>query len=160
WGRLAAHDMRRVETAAKPTLRAEPAKPSETLEEILRRRVSFLTDYQNAAYAQRFLETARAVETAEKTRARGRRGLAEAAGKSFFKLRAYKDEYEVARLYSDGEFLRQLDAQFAGDYKLQFNLAPPLWAPRDPATGEMRKRAYGSWVMPAFKLLAKLKDLR
>jgi indolepyruvate ferredoxin oxidoreductase len=66
----------------------------------------------------------------------------------------------VARLYTDGEFLKKLNAQFDGDYTLNFHLAPPLWAPRDPATGEMKKRAYGAWVMQTFKLLAKLKVLR
>ena len=160
WGRLAAHDIRRVEAAAKPTMLAEPPKPSETLEEIVRRRVNFLTDYQNAGYAQRYLDAVRAVEAAEKTRARGRRGFAEAVAKSLFKLMAYKDEYEVARLYSDGDFLKKLTAQFEGDYKLQFHLAPPLWAPRDPTTGEMKKRTYGAWAMTAFRLLAKLKGLR
>jgi len=160
WGRLGAHDLRRVEAAAKPTMASEPPKPSETLEEIIRRRVVFLTEYQDAAYAQRFVDLVRAVETAERTRARGRRGLAEAVAKSLFKLMAYKDEYEVARLYTDGEFQKKLQAQFEGDYKLQFHLAPPLWAPRDPATGEMKKRAYGAWVMRAFKLLARLKGLR
>ncbi len=160
WGRLAAHDIRRVEAAAKPTMVAEPPKPSETLEEIVRRRVGFLTDYQNAAYAQRYLETVRAVEAAEKSRARGHRGLAEAVAKSLFKLMTYKDEYEVARLYTDGEFQKKLTAQFEGDYKLKFHLAPPLWAPRDPNTGEMKKRTYGAWAMTAFRLLAKLKGLR
>jgi indolepyruvate ferredoxin oxidoreductase len=160
WGRLAAHDLRRVEAAAKPMMPNEAPKPSETLEEIVRRRVVFLTEYQDAGYAQRFVELVRAVETAERGRARGRRGLAEAVAKSLFKLMAYKDEYEVARLYTDGEFQRKLGAQFEGDYKLQFHLAPPLWAPRDPATGEMKKRAYGAWVLPAFRLLARLKRLR
>ena len=160
WGRLAAHDIRRVEAAAKPTMLAEPPKPSETLEEIIRQRVAFLTDYQNAAYAQRYVETVRAVEAAEKTRARGRRGLAEAVARSLFKLMAYKDEYEVARLYSDGSFQKKLAAQFEGDYKLKFHLAPPLWAPRDPVTGDMKKRTYGAWAMQAFKLLAGLKSLR
>ncbi|HXA70014.1 MAG TPA: indolepyruvate ferredoxin oxidoreductase family protein, partial [Stellaceae bacterium] len=160
WGRLAAHDLRRVEAAAKPMMPSEAPPPSETLEEIIRRRVVFLTEYQDAAYAQRFTELVRAVETAERTRARGRRGLAEAVAKSLFKLMAYKDEYEVARLYTDGEFQKKLSAQFEGDYKLQFHLAPPLWAPRDAATGEMKKRAYGAWVLQAFKLLARLKGLR
>jgi indolepyruvate ferredoxin oxidoreductase len=73
---------------------------------------------------------------------------------------AYKDEYEVARLYTDGEFLKKLTAQFEGDYKLKFHLAPPLWAPRDPTTGEMKKRVYGAWAMTAFRLMAKLKGLR
>jgi indolepyruvate ferredoxin oxidoreductase len=160
WGRLAAHDRRRVESAAKPMTPSEPPKPSETLEEIIRRRVNFLTEYQNAAYARRYADLVRSVETAERTRARGRRGLAEAMAKSLFKLMAYKDEYEVARLYTDGEFAKRLSAQFEGGYKLQFHLAPPLWAPRDPATGEMKKRAYGAWVMQAFKVLARLKGLR
>ena len=73
---------------------------------------------------------------------------------------AYKDEYEVARLYSDGEFLKKLGAQFEGDYKLTFHLAPPLFADRDPATGQLKKREYGAWMMPMFRLLASLKRLR
>jgi indolepyruvate ferredoxin oxidoreductase len=73
---------------------------------------------------------------------------------------AYKDEYEVARLYSDGEFQRKLEACFEGGYRLRFNLAPPLLSKRDPDTGELRKREYGPWVMKAFRLLAKLRFLR
>ena len=159
WGRLAAHDRRRVELAARPMMHEE-TRPAETLEEILRLRVEFLTAYQDAAYARAYAELVRAAESAERARAKGRSGLAEAVARSLFKLMAYKDEYEVARLYTDGEFERRLNAQFAGDFKLQFHLAPPLWAPRDPATGEMRKRAYGRWVFAAFKLLARLKGLR
>ena len=67
---------------------------------------------------------------------------------------AYKDEYEVARLYTDGDFLKKLGAQFEGDYKLSFHLAPPLFADRDPTTGELKKREYGAWMMTAFRLLA------
>jgi indolepyruvate ferredoxin oxidoreductase len=159
WGRLAAHDRARVESAAKPAL-PEIAKPAETLDEIVARRMTFLTDYQNAAYARRYGELVRAVAATEKARAKGRRGLTEAVAKSLFKLMAYKDEYEVARLYTDGEFMRKLRAQFDGGYKLKFHLAPPLWAPRDPVTGEMKKRTYGAWVMRAFKVLARLKGLR
>ncbi len=159
WGRLAAHDLARVQATAKPAM-SEAPKPAESFEEIVARRVGFLTAYQDAAYARRYGDLVRAVETAEKTRAKGRRGLAEAVARSLFKLMAYKDEYEVARLYTDGSFLKKLGAQFDGDFKLQFHLAPPLWAPRDPATGEMKKQAYGAWVMPAFRLLARLKGLR
>jgi indolepyruvate ferredoxin oxidoreductase len=73
---------------------------------------------------------------------------------------AYKDEYEVARLYSDGEFLKKLGSQFDGDYKLTFHLAPPLFADRDPETGQLKKREYGAWMMPLFGFLASLKRLR
>jgi indolepyruvate ferredoxin oxidoreductase len=73
---------------------------------------------------------------------------------------AYKDEYEVARLYTDGAFLKRLGEQFEGGYKLRFHLAPPLLAPRDPETGKLKKRRYGPWVFTAFKVLAKLRFLR
>jgi indolepyruvate ferredoxin oxidoreductase len=78
----------------------------------------------------------------------------------YYKLLAYKDEYEVARLYTDGNFRQTLAAQFEGDYRLEFHLAPPLLAERDPATGELKKRGYGPWVLRAFALLARLKRLR
>jgi indolepyruvate ferredoxin oxidoreductase len=73
---------------------------------------------------------------------------------------AYKDEYEVARLYADPAFRRSLEAQFEGDYRIEFNLAPPLFAKRDPATGHLIKRSYGPWLLPVFRALAKLKRLR
>src|SRR5262249_33498544 len=100
------------------------------------------------------------VEAAEKARARGCSGLALAVARNLFKLMAYKDEYEVARLYSDGTFLDELRRQFEGDFKIQYHLAPPLLATRDPATGELRKRAFGPWMMGAFRLLARLRALR
>jgi len=75
-------------------------------------------------------------------------------------LLAYKDEYEVARLYADPAFMQKIKSQFEGDYKLHFHLAPPLLAKRDPVTGELRKAEYGSWVFTAFKLLSKLRGLR
>nr|WP_240500229.1 DUF6537 domain-containing protein [Halioglobus japonicus] len=75
-------------------------------------------------------------------------------------MMAIKDEYEVARLYSDGEFQRKIEAQFEGDFELRFNMAPPLLAKRDPDTGDLQKQAYGPWMMKAFGLLAKLRGLR
>ena len=101
------------------------------------------------------------MRAAEKASAPGRAGLAEAVAKSLYKLMAYKDEYEVARLYTDGEFLKKLGAQFEGDYKLKFHLAPPLFAERDPDDRRScKKREYGAWMLPAFRLLATLKGLR
>jgi indolepyruvate ferredoxin oxidoreductase len=159
WGRLAAHNLAAVEAAAKPTLRVE--KPAAgTLQEIVARRVELLEAYQDRAYAERYRAFVDKVAKVEKAKAPGRHGLAEAVARSLYKLMAYKDEYEVARLYSDGEFLKKLAAQFEGDYKLTFHLAPPLFAERDPETGQLRKREYGAWVMPAFRFLASLKRLR
>ncbi|MBN9486805.1 MAG: indolepyruvate ferredoxin oxidoreductase family protein [Alphaproteobacteria bacterium] len=159
WGRLAAHNLSAVQTAAKPTLRVE--KPvARTLAEIMAKRVELLTAYQDAAYAARYSAYVDKVAKAEKEKARGRSGLAEAVAKSLYKLMAYKDEYEVARLYTDGEFLKKLGGQFEGDYKLTFHLAPPLFSDRDPTTGHLKKREYGAWVMPAFRLLASMKKLR
>jgi indolepyruvate ferredoxin oxidoreductase len=159
WGRLAAHDLAAVQVAAKPTLRVE--KPvARTLPEIVAKRVELLTAYQDKAYAERYSAFVDKVAKAEKEKAPGRRGLAEAVAKSLYKLMAYKDEYEVGRLYSDGEFLKKLGTQFEGDYKLTFHLAPPLFADRDPTTGQLKKREYGAWIMPMFRLLASLKRLR
>ncbi len=159
WGRLAAHNLAAVQAAAKPTLRIE--KPvARTLGDIVAKRVELLTAYQDKAYGARYAAFVDRVAKAEKAKAPGRHGLAEAVAKSLYKLMAYKDEYEVARLYSDGEFLKKLGTQFEGDYKLTFHLAPPLFAERDPATGQLKKREYGAWVMPMFRFLASLKRLR
>ncbi|MCH8213479.1 MAG: indolepyruvate ferredoxin oxidoreductase family protein, partial [Proteobacteria bacterium] len=86
--------------------------------------------------------------------------LAEAVARSYFKLLAYKDEYEVARLFTDGAFMERLRDTFEGDFKLTFHLAPPLAAQRDPVTGVPKKRQYGPWMMTAFKVLARCKGLR
>ena len=159
WGRLAAHNLAAVQTAAKPTLRVEKTV-ARSLPEIVAKRVELLTAYQDKAYAQRYSAFVDKVARIEKDKVRGRSSLAEAVAKSLYKLMAYKDEYEVARLYSDGEFLKKLGAQFEGDYKLSFHLAPPLFADRDPVTGQLKKQEFGAWMMPAFRLLASLKKLR
>ncbi|MCF5284211.1 indolepyruvate ferredoxin oxidoreductase family protein, partial [Pseudomonas syringae] len=86
--------------------------------------------------------------------------LTEAVAFNYFKLLAYKDEYEVARLYSNGEFTRQLQAQFEGDYRLEFHLAPSWLAKRDPHNGLPRKRSFGPWMLRAFDVLARFKFLR
>jgi len=100
------------------------------------------------------------VKQAESTRTKGLTGLSEAVARYYFKLLAYKDEYEVARLYADPAFVQKVKSQFEGDYKLHFHLAPPLFAKRDPVTGELRKAEYGTWVFMAFKLLSRLRGLR
>jgi indolepyruvate ferredoxin oxidoreductase len=159
WGRLAAHNLAAVQAAAKPTLRVEKTV-ARTLKEIVAKRVELLTAYQDKAYADRYSRFIERVSVVERERAKGRSGLPEAVAKSLYKLMAYKDEYEVARLYTDGEFLKKLGAQFEGDYKLSFHLAPPLFADRDPTTGELKKREYGAWMLTAFRFLGGFKRLR
>jgi indolepyruvate ferredoxin oxidoreductase len=159
YGRWAALDREAVERIATPEAAADE-RLSESVAEMVARRVAFLTDYQDAAYAERYRRLVRRAEAAEELRAPGHQGLAEAVARNFFKLMAYKDEYEVARLYTDGSFAKKLAQQFDGDFSLEFHLAPPLLTKRDPLTGHMKKRRYGPWMMTAFRLLAKLKFLR
>jgi indolepyruvate ferredoxin oxidoreductase len=123
------------------------------------RRVEFLTAYQNAAYAQRYSQLVERVRRVESDRLQSSQ-LAEAVARNYFKLLAYKDEYEVARLHSDPAFRARIASQFEGDYRLNFHLAPPLLARPDPATGRIRKMRFGAWVMPVFAGLSRLKFLR
>jgi indolepyruvate ferredoxin oxidoreductase len=165
WGRLAAHDRAAVERAVseiKGTGQKVAALPpiSRNLDEIVARRVELLTAYQDAAYAKRYEALVRRAAVAERERTPGMTGLAEAVARSYAKLLAYKDEYEVARLYADPAFLRALHRQFEGDYRLEFNLAPPAIAGRDAVTGHLKKRTFGVWMLPAFRVLAKFRVLR
>ena len=101
------------------------------------------------------------VKAAEAESVPGKSGLAEAVARYLFKLMAYKDEYEVARLYTDGAFMKQVAAEFGGEsLRFEFHLAPPLLARTDKATGEPKKISFGPWMLPAFGLLAKFKFLR
>jgi indolepyruvate ferredoxin oxidoreductase len=158
-GRLAAVDQKLVEQAAKPV---EPLAPAigQTLEELIQRRSAFLVDYQDQAYAAEYVEKIRLIEAAEREKGKGNTGLTEAAARYLFKLMAYKDEYEVARLYTSGDFEKKLKRQFEGDLTVTYHLAPPLLARRDPVTGHLIKREFGSWMFTAFKLLARFKHLR
>ncbi|HET7679327.1 MAG TPA: indolepyruvate ferredoxin oxidoreductase family protein [Xanthobacteraceae bacterium] len=162
WGRVAAADPAAVEALLRPQRdeSADDRRLSESFGEMVERRAAFLSDYQDAAYATRYRSLVERAKATEAAQAPGKCGFAEAVARYLFKLMAYKDEYEVARLYADGSFARQLKAEFEGDVRLEFHLAPPLFAPRDPATGLPRKLAFGGWVLPVFRALAKLKFLR
>jgi indolepyruvate ferredoxin oxidoreductase len=161
WGRRAAHDRPAVD---RIVAQADPEPESHhiatTLEDVVARRAAFLTDYQDAAYAARYRALVERVREAERERAAGLGGLTDAVARYYFKLLAYKDEYEVARLFTDGAFLKQIEAQFEGNYSLEFHLAPPLGSPRDRETGHLKKRRFGPWVLSAFRLLARMKRLR
>jgi indolepyruvate ferredoxin oxidoreductase len=101
-----------------------------------------------------------AARKAEAAAEPGSSDLTDAVAKNLFKLMAYKDEYEVARLYTDGSFADKLKTQFDGDFRMKFHLAPPLFARRDKVTGRPRKSEYGGWTIHLFRLLARLKFLR
>ncbi|MCW5620757.1 MAG: indolepyruvate ferredoxin oxidoreductase family protein [Burkholderiales bacterium] len=160
WGRRMAVDPAAVERMIAPKMPAAQAAPvAQTLDEMVQKRVAFLTAYQNAAYAQRYADLVARVRREEQSRAKGLSGLAEAVARYYFKLMAYKDEYEVARLYADPAFMEKLNAQFEGDFRLHFHLAPPLLAKRNDK-GELVKKEYGPWMFSAFKLLARLRFLR
>jgi indolepyruvate ferredoxin oxidoreductase len=157
WGRRAAIDPEGV-TRLVEARGTKKAAAAETEEQMHARHVAFLTAYQNAAYAARY---AGVVERVRKAEPVGRRQFSEAVARSLFKLMAYKDEYEVARLYTDGAFLAQLADTFDGDrLRLRFHLAPPILGRKDPVTGRPRKTTFGPWVLPLFRILARLKGLR
>jgi indolepyruvate ferredoxin oxidoreductase len=158
WGRRAAHQPEFV--GAIVDRAGEAAKPlAETLDDIVARRVEFLTAYQNAAYARRYAERIAGLRAAEAGAAPGSIAVTEAAARNLFKLMAIKDEYEVARLYTDGSFVRDLAKQFQTYDRLEFHLAPPILGRRD-ADGLPRKSSFGPWMMRGFGLLAALKGLR
>jgi indolepyruvate ferredoxin oxidoreductase len=161
WGRRAALDQASVEALAAPREPGTDARQvSRSLDEIIERRVAFLTGYQNAAYGARYRKLIARVRAAEAAIVPASQDLTEAAARYLFKLMAYKDEYEVARLYTDGSFAKQISASFDGDMRLEFHLAPPLFAKHDPVTGRPRKMNFGAWMMGAFGVLARFKFLR
>ncbi len=153
WGRHYAADPASIPVPGAP----EPV--ATTLAEIVARRRADLAAYQNEAYARSFEALVERARLAEAGLGRGE-ALAIAIAKSLHKLMAYKDEYEVARLYTDGRFLERVGAGFDGPVTLRFHMAPPLLSRRDPDTGRPVKRTFGPWLMPALRVLARMKGLR
>ena len=159
WGRHAAHDLRAVLAAAGLDAAFVPAEPA--LEEVIATRAAFLRDYQDEAWAARYRALVEKARAAEQTLGAAHGfALTDAVARSLFRLMSYKDEYEVARLYTEGSFRRALAHQFEGDYTLRFHLAPPLVAKRDVATGHLRKREFGPAMLKVFGVLAKFRRLR
>ncbi|RWG39703.1 MAG: indolepyruvate ferredoxin oxidoreductase family protein, partial [Mesorhizobium sp.] len=160
WGRRAAHQPDFVRgLVAQPGTAAQNAAVVETLDDIIARRVAFLTAYQNAAYATRYADRLAALRKAEARAMPGSTDVTEAAARNLFKLMAIKDEYEVARLYTDGSFAAELGKQFQSYDKLEFHLAPPMMGRRGK-DGKPRKSSFGPWMMDGFRLLAAIKGLR
>ena len=163
WGRRAACEPAAVEALIKPAPDAlsDARILSHSFEEMVARRVAYLTAFQDAAYAARYRRCVEEVKAVEAARAPGKSGLADAVGRYLFKLMAYKDEYEVARLYADESFAKQVRSELGGEHlRLYVHLAPPLLARADKVTGEPKKMTFGPWIFPLFRLLAKFKFLR
>jgi indolepyruvate ferredoxin oxidoreductase len=156
WGRRCAHDLASVQAQFAAAKVIEfVRKPS--LDETVKRRVEFLTGYQDADYAARYSAIVYRVQAAEAPL--GGTRLTGAVARNLFKLMAYKDEYEVARLHTDPAFLARLADQFEDGFKLKYHLAPPLLAAKN-AQGELVKKTYGGWMKSAFGVLARFKGLR
>lgn len=163
-GRLAAWRPEALQETFAPTPLAPAtatATAEDTLEDLMERNTGALTEYQSPAYARRYKKAISQIHEAERRLYPHRPPrLAMAAARSLYRLMAIKDEYEIARLYTNGDFRRQLDEQFEGDYRIQFHLAPPFLAPRDPHTGKPRKLTFGPWMETAMRGLAHGRRLR
>jgi indolepyruvate ferredoxin oxidoreductase len=160
WGRRAALEPDVVAGLAERALGRAGQAPSRDLDDVISRRVAFLTDYQDPAYAARYQALVEGVRIAERRAAPGQAALTDAVARNLFRLMAVKDEYEVARLFTDGSFERQLRNEFASWRRVDLHLAPPLIAARDAASGRPRKSTYGPWIMRVLRLLARLRRIR
>jgi len=158
WGRRAAHDREAVEKLVNPGQVVAFAKRS-SLDELIAKRVAFLIAYQNAAYAESYKAFVQKVRGVDESAGEKSLALTEAVARYLFKLMAYKDEYEVARLHTDSAFHAKINTLFEGDFKLHYHLAPPLWAKKNER-GELQKQKFGPAMLTAFKVLARLKGLR
>jgi len=160
-GREAAQNLEQVLKDVTPAQVVKiMSRPKETLDEMIERCTQELTAYQNRPYADAYLQLINRVRTAETKVEPGSERLTRKVAEQAYRLMAYKDEYEVARLYTDGRFLEKLKSQFEGNAKLTFHLAPPVVAKRDPVTGHLKKRPYRGWMLTAFKVMSKFKALR
>jgi indolepyruvate ferredoxin oxidoreductase len=163
YGRRAAVDPAALEALIAPASQEQndSLKLSQSFDETVERRVAYLTAYQGRRYARRYRDQVEKLRAAEAEKAPGQTALAEAVARYLFKLMAYKDEYEVARLYTDTSFIERVKSTFAGDnLRLEFHLAPPVLARTDAATGEPRKMSFGPWILSAFRVLKTFKFLR
>jgi indolepyruvate ferredoxin oxidoreductase len=158
WGRRAAHEGEAFAQRLSPgqVVTFTQRTPLDTL---IAQRVEFLTAYQNAAYAQSYQDFVQKVRAVDGSAGEKSLALTEAVARYLFKLMAYKDEYEVARLHSDRTFHNKISTMFEGDFKVSYHLAPPLLGQRNDK-GELQKQVFGPAMLSVFKLLARLKGLR
>ncbi|MDX1457073.1 MAG: DUF6537 domain-containing protein, partial [Marinobacter sp.] len=163
WGRRAAHDLDKVMTLAFPQQAPQPAGTPvqivETIDQLIERNKRHLTEYQNEALAKRYEALVRKVQRSVEAKVGNDPLLVRAVAEHYAKVLAYKDEYEVARLFSNGSLRKQLEEQFEGDIELEFNLAPPMLS-RGKNGERPRKLKFGPWMEKVFHILARFKSLR
>lgn len=159
-GRVAAHDFSRIEPLLASQKKVSANQDlSKTPEEAFQYRYNYLVDYQNKAYAEQYRTFVESIQAQEAKAGITTTEFSDAVAKSLFKLMTYKDEYEVARLYSLPSFKEKLNAQFEGNFSIRYKLAPPLLAKKD-SKGHLQKMEFGSYMGSVFKILAKCKGLR
>ncbi|MCF6197250.1 MAG: 2-oxoacid:acceptor oxidoreductase family protein, partial [Emcibacter sp.] len=157
WGRITASDMSVVENALPHPIKDDSSLTN--LKDIVEYRANFLTDYQDQKLADRYRAAVEKIRVLENSLGTRDTTLTLAVARNYFKLLAVKDEYEVARLYTNGAFERKIKQQFEGDFKIHFHMAPPLLARKD-SKGHLRKMEFGGWMFKALKLVARLRGLR
>ncbi len=160
WGRLACHDP--VEFDKRSSVPEPHTAPIDfnDVEQLIDHRCRHLARYQNEAYADRYRQTVSKFQAVDGRLGMRARHLTRAVADCYAKVLAYKDEYEVARLYCETEFWQQLDGQFEGDYRVHFHLAPPILARRDKHSGLLLKSEFGYWIRPLFSILRAMRFLR
>jgi len=156
WGCLAAVEPDYLEQQ----LDLRPLPDTASLNEVLGRHARYLEQYQNKAWAERYLQKVAEVRKAEGQLAEESTALSEAVAEQLFRLMAYKDEYEVARLFTETDFLKEIEETFSGDFKINFHLAPPLLNGKKDRSGRPKKRQFGPWMLKAMKLLARMRGMR
>ncbi|MCX7057603.1 MAG: indolepyruvate ferredoxin oxidoreductase family protein [Proteobacteria bacterium] len=160
WGRLAAEDLAYVQHVAFPAETVANSRPDETSADLIANRSTALVQYQNDAYAARYQSLVQRVADAELAVVGQHGPLLVAVARYYHKLLAYKDEYEVARLYADPAFIKRLNEEFEGNFKIEFNMAPPMVQRRNSTSGRYQKRKFGPWMLHFMRLLARFKFLR
>ncbi len=161
WGRRAAHDALAVESVIQNSQTVKTVKPKLTnLNDIVQHRMTLLEQYQNRGYALKYESIINKVRQTEHENCSGSSRFTQAVATNLYKVMAYKDEYEVARMMADSKFKEEIAGQFEGDYTLHFHMAPPLISRVDKTTGRPKKRELGAWAMHVFKWLRHLKFLR
>ena len=161
WGRRSAFDKNKVQKLL--SFNSDKFYENEkvfNLDKTIQNRAELLKNYQNKKYVKRYMKLVERVKTLENDRIPGSEELTKVVAQNYFKLLTYKDEYEVSRLYANGDFLKKLNKIFDGNFRIQFHLAPPLFSRRDQSTGEPIKKNYGQWILKMMYILSKFKFLR